>query len=247
METNEEKQDSLTCESDDLMRKEEKETVTEEEREGSIGAVAAAMTTTSECPKTDRKPAAAATSRVTPSPDAVVTKRSLSDVSDNETPWHERKMRASSVHSPTVVNPRIKAAESTVETNEEEEDPPMQREAKRARTKPVPLGPLPMPSSTQKEAALQELKNPADRALQMIVWDIGCRYTLLAHQPEAVRAVAGLPAFFPLRSAQAEHDDVMSCSEKFLSFPIQSKTKGFLLADEMVRFHLDGYFAVYEP
>ena len=233
MDTNEKQLDSLTSDAA-IMEMEEQETTMEEEREASVG-VAATMKTTSECPKTDRKPSAAVISRVTPSPEVAAMKRTLSDGSESETPWQERKMSAQSqgnIHSPTAVSPR-NAASSMTETNED--DDPVRREAKRARTKPVPLGPLPMPSATQKESALRELKNPGDRALQIIIWDIGCRYTLLAHQPEAVRAVAGLPFSFPLRFPNAAEDsNAMSPNEVFRSFPIKSKTNGILVADEMV-------------
>lgn len=104
---------------------------------------------------------------------------------------------------------------------------------KRARTKRVPLGPLEFPTDDEKKKALAEFQNPADRALQKLLWAINCRYTLLPHQPEAVRAIAGLPASFPHHSAMDNSTDKMSVAETFRAFPIESKTKGILCADEM--------------
>lgn len=161
--------------------------------------------------------------RVTLSPDPEVSnKRSVSDSSESA----QQQGTATAYSSPTV------NMESASETKQDD-DAAVERVAKKARTKPVPLGPLPMPSPEEKEEALQHFKTPADAALQRLAWDLGCRYTLLPHQPEAVRAVAGLPAFFPHRSAHDADTDTMSTNEKFKAFPIKSKTKGILLADEM--------------
>jgi len=114
-------------------------------------------------------------------------------------------------------------------------DPQVEPEAKRARREPVPHGSPQVPATTaEKQEALREFNSPADRALQQLVWELGCRYTMMAHQSEAVRAVAGFPETFPHLSPHDGDTDNMSTIEKFKAFPLKSKTKGILLADEMV-------------
>lgn len=54
--------------------------------------------------------------------------------------------------------------------------------------------------SLEMKASLHKFNNEADRALQRLLWAIGCKYTLLPHQPEAVRSAAGLPPCFPYSS-----------------------------------------------
>lgn len=165
---------------------------------------------------------------LSPDPESPGGKRSLSGSGSAS----ESESQSTNNYTAHTANETTSA---TMAETDKDDDPPIEREAKRARTMPVKLGPLPMPTQAERTKALGELLNPADRALQKLIWDIGCRYTLLPHQPEAVRAVAGLPASFPHFSAKEGGTGSMpSSTAKFKAFPIQSKTKGILLADEMV-------------
>lgn len=170
--------------------------------------------------------------RVTLSPETVVSnKRSLSELSDgNVNANGERENVNGATNS---ANERVKSEAKEEEEEEDEEPEVVERVVKKPRKKPVPLGPNPMPTPAEKNEALQEFKNVSDRALQRLIWDIGCRYTMLAHQPEAVRAVAGLPETFP-RFANDDGRDSRSTSEVLKSLKLfETETKGLLLADEM--------------
>jgi hypothetical protein len=108
--------------------------------------------------------------------------------------------------------------------------------------KPKPLALL---SPTDKEEALSILTNPHDKALQTLLWKIGCRYTLLPHQFDAVRAVAGVPPKFlhnctePIdwgfkrSDDQDEHTAMMKQYETALETVELLPTRGILLADDM--------------
>jgi hypothetical protein len=166
---------------------------------------------------------------LSPDPESSDGKRSRSD-SDSATLNESRQ----SANNNATANIASESTSATMAESDKDDDPPIEREAKRARTMPVPLGPLPMPTLAERTNALEAFANPADQALQKLIWDIGCRYTLLPHQPEAVRAVAGLPASFPHFSDLESGTDRTPSTAKFKAFNIQSKTKGILLADEMV-------------
>jgi hypothetical protein len=98
-----------------------------------------------------------------------------------------------------------------------------------------PMRPLAKLSAVEKKAVLNGIASAADRALMLLLWKIGFRYTLMAHQFEGVRAVAGVPSFFPLASETGDESSIASTlPEKVLqSFPIVMPTRGLLLADEM--------------
>jgi SNF2 family DNA or RNA helicase len=98
-----------------------------------------------------------------------------------------------------------------------------------------PMRPLAKLSAVEKKAVLSKIESAADRALMRLLWKIGFRYTLMAHQFEGVRAVAGVPSIFPLAPETGDEFSVASARpEKVLqSFPIVLKTRGLLLADEM--------------
>jgi SNF2 family DNA or RNA helicase len=98
-----------------------------------------------------------------------------------------------------------------------------------------PMRPLAKLSASEKKAVLNKIESAADRALMCLLWKIGFRYTLMAHQFQGVRAVAGVPSFFPLAPKTGDEFSIASSRpEKVLqSFPIVMQTRGLLLADEM--------------
>jgi SNF2 family DNA or RNA helicase len=108
---------------------------------------------------------------------------------------------------------------------------------------------------------LTKIESSANKALQMLLWEIGFDYNVLAHQFEAIRFVAGVVKTFPLAADQSGHgkDDIGSDSDTIdrkndndinemlaLDFAGEMrrfnalkqhtnliKTRGALLADEM--------------
>ena len=109
---------------------------------------------------------------------------------------------------------------------------------------------------------LFKIESPADKALQMLLWEIGFDYNVLAHQFEAVRFVAGVAKTFPLAvvthnendsgsdSASGDFDSSNNGNEhtEILALDLTGemirynrlkqpqllvKTRGCLLADEM--------------
>ena len=209
--------------------------------EGTSVAVAAAPATSME--HADATPAAAAANaEVTPSPPAHPTASSTdparssqgtrddgysSDLEDaSHAAWYEKKLTAQNGHeSPTVVDlSRLH--------DESDDDDSQQRQQKRTKTTHDNRRPLAKLSNTAREAALKAVENPADRALQRLLWNVGFRYELKAHQYEAVRAMAGVPSLFPLESQ--DDDEFITVARAMESHPIGADRKrGFLCADEM--------------
>lgn len=140
--------------------------------------------------------------------------------------------------------PCLKTDHSEPETSDNEHDPisgkrrakevKVLSRLKRIKTKPL-VRPLPKFLALEQEAVLRKIEKPADRALMRLLWKIGFRYTLLAHQFEGVRAVAGLPFNFPLLFKIGDESRIASTLREkiFQFFPIEMKTRGMLLADEM--------------
>ena len=177
------------------------------------------------------------TRRVTLSPETVASnKRSLADcidIDDNESNASSAADSAVRNENACNNNNASEQAKPHAEEDKDEELQVIEQASKKARTKVVRLGPLPFPTPAEQQTALASFESPSDRALQRLLWDIGCRYTMIAHQPEAVRAVAGIPETFP-RSANEYGKLEMSKSELLKSIkPSETKTKGLLLADDM--------------
>jgi len=53
---------------------------------------------------------------------------------------------------------------------------------------------------------LTKIESPADKALQMLLWEIGFDFNVLAHQFEAIRFVAGVVRSFPLAADQCDNN-----------------------------------------
>jgi len=104
---------------------------------------------------------------------------------------------------------------------------------------------------------LEEISGDADRAIQLMLWDIGFSYNIYAHQFEAVRFVAGLVPTFPFsksvdvsmsqnspEGAQLRSLALKQAARELILLDVHNKTsrggivhalptKGMLLADEM--------------
>ena len=120
--------------------------------------------------------------------------------------------------------------------------------------------PKPTPEQVQKKRLLHlnAIAKDIDRALQLLLWDIGFSYKLYAHQFEAVRFVAGLAPQFPCSTkidpvifencSRGAHFRSMALKNAAKEFSFHQKeknasdesnrnytlpTKGMLLADEM--------------
>lgn len=108
---------------------------------------------------------------------------------------------------------------------------------------------------------LTKIESSADKALQLLLWEIGFGYNVLEHQFEAIRFVAGVVRSFPLAAHQSDNNssddsDSDDCSaegyhsetNEMLALDLSgemkrsnalkqptnlTKTRGCLLADEM--------------
>lgn len=95
----------------------------------------------------------------------------------------------------------------------------------------------------EKLAHLEKIVDDHDKALQLLLWDIGFDYSIHAHQFEAIRFVAGFIPTFPfeeyandVKEMLEQNENGRYCRKKSLdqkNLKLRRPGKGMILADEM--------------
>lgn len=179
----------------------------------------------------------AAPSHLSPTVIDLCSNDSELDTSDNEYDPLSGKGKAKDVkHAPKDAKPApwLNRFDNYSDTSDNEYDPVGgKRKAKQAEKVPwlkkikkkEPVRPLAKLSAVEEKGVLNKIESSADRALMRLLWKIGFRYTLMAHQFEGVRAVAGVPSFFPFASETGDEAVLLPSGQRKYFNPFQLSCK----------------------
>ncbi len=167
-------------------------------------------------------------------------------------------------HKDETSDPTLNGTSGEGNSNQSEEETPrtsLKKKKNLFRKKSFVAKPPPRltPEELKKERArhLNEISDSADKALQLMLWDIGFMYNILPHQFKAARFVAGLELRFPFsdktnpsmaedcpEGANHRRSALKRAAKEFIHRQANKEppkdgyfdtlaTKGMLLADEM--------------